>query len=105
MSEWKNIKINGITKINKCVGEYLIFHDGRFPFINFRVQIYEDCHGSYTGIPNFGIKSCLDGSLEVEAGFGKTESECLEDTLTNLLKIISKRDTLTPDDFEWTEDF
>lgn len=105
MSEWKNIKVDGIVEIKKCVGEYSIFHDGRLPLLNFRVKIFEYPDGSYVGFYNFRIRNPRDGSFDAGASFGKTEAECLEETLKYLLNSISELDKLTSEDIEWTEDF
>ncbi len=103
MSDWKNIRIDGVAKIQKCVGEFLVYEIGRIPSTNFRVRVYEDQNGRFTGVTNLGIKSPLDGAPEFAAGSGKSVEEALEDTVKYFMSELNKRTNLTEEDFEWAD--
>jgi hypothetical protein len=103
MSEWKNIKIEGISRIEKCVAEFQVWEIGRIPSSKFKVKIFEDQNGHFTGFTNLGIKSLLDGSPEFGVGSGKNIAEALENTVNYFVDELNKRQDLTEEDFEWAD--
>ncbi|ERI10629.1 hypothetical protein HMPREF0083_01274 [Aneurinibacillus aneurinilyticus ATCC 12856] len=102
MSDWKNIKIDGIARIEKCVGEFQIWELRKTPYGKFKVKIFERIDGSFAGFTNIRLKSIEDGSPESGVGFGISISEALEDTLNNFMEMLNQRKELSEDDFEWS---
>lgn len=100
---WKDIKVNGIAEINKCVGEFQIFQVGLIPSTNFRVKIYENQRGHFTGTTNLGLKSLVDECPEYGIGFGHSIEEVLEDTVKYFMNEIQQRNNLKEEDFVWVD--
>ena len=42
MEDWKNIKINGVAKINRFVDEFEVWEFNKIPYGKFKVKIFED---------------------------------------------------------------
>ncbi|NPC91557.1 hypothetical protein HOO54_04670 [Bacillus sp. WMMC1349] len=101
MDEWKNININGIAKIEKCVGEFQVWELQKTPYGKFKVKVFERIDGSYAGFTNIRIKNLDDGSPESGVGFGRSITEALEDTLKNFMELLNQREVFSESDFEW----
>ncbi|MCM0649721.1 hypothetical protein NBE98_15250 [Clostridium swellfunianum] len=56
MSTWKEIKIQGVTEINRLVGEFQIWALNKVPYEKFKVRIWEKSKGGYIGVPNCKLK-------------------------------------------------
>ncbi|MCB2300829.1 hypothetical protein [Clostridium tagluense] len=105
MSNWKDIKIDGITRIEKCVAEFRISQLGIIPGTFFRVEISEGTNGFFSGITNIGLKSSVDESVDFASGYGDTIEKALEFTINNFMEMINERNDITPDSFMWIEDY
>lgn len=103
LDSWKDIKIEGISKIEKCVAEFEIWEIGRTPYGKFKVKIFERANGKYTGFTNIQVKNQIDNSPEGGVGYGATISLALEDTLRYFMGMLNERKTITVDDFEWVD--
>lgn len=101
MVEWKNIKISGIARIEKCVGEFQVWELEKTPYGKFKVKIFERIDGSFAGFTNIRVRNIEDGTPESGVGYGRSIDEALEDTLKNFIELLSVRDDFTEDDFEW----
>ena len=101
MEDWRNVIIDGIARIEKCVGEFQIWELQKTPFGKFKVKIFERKDGSFAGFTNIGIKNLEDGSPENGVGFGRTISEALENTLKHFMEMLNQRKELFENDFEW----
>jgi len=107
MTDWKNIRIDSISKIEKVVAEFNVWSIEKIPYGKFRVKIIENTKGGYIGIPNIAVKNEVDGSPEWISGLGISIEEALADTIKYFMETISTRTNLEEDDFEWAspEDF
>jgi hypothetical protein len=103
MSDWKDIKITGINKIDKIVAEFHVWAIDKVPNGKFKVKILETAKGGYIGLPNLAVKSIKDGTPDGMAGFGQSIEEALEDTIKYFLQTLEGREDLTEDDFEWSD--
>ncbi|MBL1230369.1 hypothetical protein IW492_14120 [Enterococcus sp. BWB1-3] len=90
MDEWKQIKIEGIAKIEKCVGEFEISEYYISPWQTFKIKVYESQSGMYTGVSNLQIKDG-DGDFSVFVGNGKTISDALEKTIQCFFERTSRK--------------
>jgi hypothetical protein len=107
LEDWKEIKIPGVAKIERVVASFEVWAIGVLPSAKVKIKILESATGSYSGFPNMAAKSRLDRSPDWIAGFGKSISEALEDTINQLLKSIAENEAVSEEDFEWSvpEDF
>lgn len=104
MKEWKQIKINGIVAIEYCVAEFNIIELEYTPWRKFRVKIFEDAQGRFTGYTNLMLKDETEEKTPYPGiGHGNTISDALEDTINNFMEMIKRRsdkDRLKESDFE-----
>lgn len=104
MNSWKDIKIEGVNKIDKFVAEFDIWAIKKVPFAKFKVKIYEGCDGKYTGYTNIRIKNKIDGSPEGGIGFGLNVAEALQDTIKYFMEQINLiGGELTENDIEYSD--
>ena len=97
--DWKNLKIDGVARIDKCVAEFDVWELNLSPWGKFKVKIFEGSDGRYTGHTNLRLKS-KDGSPEGGVGFGSTVEEALNDTINYFLNMLRKHENLNENDFE-----
>ncbi|MBW5444445.1 hypothetical protein GE107_00005 [Cohnella sp. CFH 77786] len=100
---WKDIKIEGIARIEKCVAEFNIWELNLTPWAKFKIKIYEDTNGMFYGFTNLQLKSQF--GQEGGVGQGSTIEQALQDTIKNFLKMLRERDQLTPEDFETVDPY
>ncbi|MGY0374238.1 hypothetical protein [Clostridium sp. JNZ J1-5] len=112
MNNWKEIKIEGVTEINKLVDEFEIWALNKVPYEKVKVKIWENSKRGYIGVPNMQIKNHEDGSIDGITGLGNSPEEALEDTLKCFMELIDDYEKLyqrglKEDDVEWSsfEDF
>jgi hypothetical protein len=104
MKNWKDIKIDGISRIDKCTAEFDIWAIGKLPYAKCKVKVFEYSKGGFIGYTNIRIKSVIDGSPEGAVGSGDTIEEALENTLIDLIgKIKEKGDELKEEDIEYSD--
>lgn len=105
MEQWKNIRIDNVTKIEKIVAEFNVWATQNLPFPKFKVKIRETSIGGYFGSTNVAIKSTLDNEPDWISGFGYSISECLEDTIKSFFSTLEgiERDDLSEDKFVWSD--
>jgi hypothetical protein len=102
MDNWKDIKINGIASIEKCVAEFQIGELQKTPFGKFKIKIFERANNTYAGFTNLMVKHSEDNSADCGVGFGSNISEALEDTLNNFMEMLNQRENWEENDFEWS---
>lgn len=102
--EWKDIKIQGIANIEKCVGEFNIIETLKTPHGKFKVKIYEKQNGRYVGYTNLQLKD-EDGCAFAGVGHGMTIEETLKDTIEYFLDMINEKQNVGEDDFESSDPF
>lgn len=103
-ADWKNISINGIGKIKKCVAEFDVNETQKTPYGKFKVKIYEEQNGHFTGYTNLLVKD-EDGTPYCGVGSGKNIDEALNNTISSFMDMLSTKDNYTEDDFECADPF
>lgn len=91
-----------IEKIEKLISEYDIWELEKTPYGKFKIRIYQDLSGMYTGYTNLGIVG-ENGNFCYGVGIGKTEELALENTLNNFFEILSRKDIWEEEDFRCLE--
>lgn len=85
---WKEIKLENLSGIDKCVGEFQVWMIGILPYAKMKVKIFESNEGKFTGYTDIQIKRSFDGSFEGAVGFGESVDTALENTIKYFLKMI-----------------
>lgn len=102
--EWKNIKVEGIGNIEKCVGEFNIVETLKTPYGKFKIKIYERKNGRYVGYTNLQVKD-KDGCAFAGVGHGETVEEALKDTIEYFLDMINENQENSENIFECVDPF
>ncbi|CAM2898276.1 hypothetical protein HAHI6034_01820 [Hathewaya histolytica] len=102
--EWRNIKIQGIGSIEKCVGEFNVAETLKTPYGKFKVKVYERQNGRYIGYTNLQLKD-EDGCAFPGVGYGETVEEALKDTIEYFLNMINEKQVVNNEDFQCTDSF
>lgn len=85
---WKNLNIQGIGSIEKCVAEFQVWAQGILPYGKMKIKVYESPNGMFCGYTDVRIIRKFDGCPEGAVGHGKTVDEALEDTLKHFKEIV-----------------
>ncbi len=99
MDSWKDIKIEDIASIKKCVAEFDIGELKKTPWAKFKIKIYERQDSSFYGYTNLQIKD-EDGCPFGGVGYGETIEEALKSTIENFLEMLNEKDIWNEKDFE-----
>lgn len=102
MVDWKNIKINGVVKIERLVDEFEVWELNKIPYGKFKVKVFETTEGKFTGRTNLMVidqKECFSAGI----GFGTTVNEALKDTIEYFYSLIDEVDNLTEECFEYVD--
>ncbi|WP_010501800.1 hypothetical protein [Paenibacillus elgii] len=105
MNDWKSIKVDGVTKMEKVVAEFNVWAIQKLPFPKFKVKIRESSTGGYSGSTNVAVRSLIDNEPDWIAGFGNTISESLENTIKSFFETIEGMEeaSLSEDNFVWSD--
>ena len=104
MNKWKDVKLGGVSKIDRLAAEFDVWSIEKLPYAKFKVKIFEDISGKYTGYTDVRIKDPATGCPEGAVGWGETVAEALENTVKYFMNEIEKRGgVLTEDDIEYVE--
>ncbi len=103
-NEWKDIRITGIAKIEKCVGEFNVWELHKSPYGKFKVKLFASADGGYTGYSNLQVVDPL-GSFDCAVGHGKTQQEALQNTIEDFLRLVSRKDEWGEQDFRCSDAF
>lgn len=95
---WKNIKLYGVSSVEKCVAEFDITQLD-VPSGRFRIRIYENTNGKFMGFTNLKIKNSFDGYPQGGVGNGGSVEEALQDTIKNFMEYLSENRILKDSDF------
>lgn len=87
-----------IVKIEKLVGEYNIWELEKTPYAKFKIKVYVNENGSYSGYTNLQIID-ENGDFYCAVGWGETQEMALNDTLNNFSEMLSKKDVWEEKDF------
>ena len=103
---WKDIKVSGVARIEKFVAEFVIWELNISPYAKFRIKIYENDKGDFTGRSNLQIKDSSE-NLNSAVGYGKSPEEALQDTLNNFFELTSVKNPKdwTESDFGFSDNF
>ena len=101
---WYDIKHQGIAKIEKVVAEYNIWELNIIPCAKFRIKIYESPDHTYIGCTNIHLADGL-GDFCGAIGYGKTEEEALEDTISEFFKMAARKDVWEEKDFQYADPY
>jgi hypothetical protein len=104
MSCWQNLKIEGVARIEKCVAEFDVTELEKTPYSKFKVKIFEDAAGNYTGYTNLRIKDNF-GDASGGVGHGENIEEALKDTIQYFLKLLDEKKNWSEEDFECSDPF
>lgn len=87
---WKNIDIQEVGSIEKCVGEFQILMQKILPFGKMKIKVYGSSNGIFTGYTDIRIIRKYDDSPEGAVGYGKTVDKALEDTINYFIKMVEE---------------
>lgn len=79
-SSWKDIRVDGIAKIEKCVAEFNVWELNISPYAKFKIKVFEDTDSKFAGYSNLQV---IDeaGNYNSAVGYGSTLEEALNDTI------------------------
>lgn len=98
--DWREIRIDGVARIDRVVGIFEITLAGKLPFVSFKIKVTEGAQGDFVAISNVWVKD-QDGFAHGEAGLGPSLEKALEDCLTRFLAETKSRKELRNEDFVW----
>lgn len=101
MDKWKEIHIEGITSIERCIAEFEVWELEKSPYAKFRVKVYEDRNRKYKGYTNLRELKERKEDFSSVMGYGMTIEECLRDTINEMLKMLSGKEDCQEDDFKY----
>lgn len=95
-------KHQGIAKIEKLVAEYNIWELNIIPYAKFKIKIFKSSDHTYSGYSNIHIADEI-GDFGCAVGYGKTEEEALEDTISEFFKLTTRKNTWEEKDFRYAD--
>lgn len=101
---WDDISLKGIAKIEKLVGEYNIWELEKSPYEKFKIKIFKDSIGLYSGYTNLQIVDAC-GDYYCAVGHGESEEVAMKDTITQFFKMVSWKDEWEEKDFQCSDPF
>lgn len=104
MTDWKELKLDGVPSIRKLSAEFEIEEILLTPYRKFKVRIYENQDGSYVGYTNLLLKD-FDGTPYPGVGYGHNVADALRDTVRYFLTQVGTRPERSETDFEVADPF
>ena len=104
MDGWKNIDVPGVVNLRRCVAEFEVHELNKTPQSKFKVKIFEDKKGRYTGYTNLMVRDS-EGCPFPGVGNGKTIEEALHNTLTYFFELLNEKETWEESDFDCSDAF
>lgn len=101
---WQDIKHSNIALIEKLVGEYDVWVLEKSPYGKFKIKIYENSMGRYTGYTNLKVVDEM-GEFKSAVGYGETEEEAFGDTLEKYFELVSWKSEWEESDFQCANPF
>lgn len=86
---WKNLKIENVGAIERCVAEFQIWAHNILPYGKMKIKIYESQEGKFFGYTDIRIIRKFDDNPEGAVGHGKTIEEALTDTVNQFMQIAN----------------
>ena len=102
MEKWNEVKIKNIADIEKLVAEFNVTELKLTPYGKFKVKIFEKSNGKFIGYTNIMLKD-EEGCPFSGVGYGEDISSTLKDTIEYFLKMLSEKENLIDDDFEFSD--
>ena len=99
---WKNIKTDGIAKIEKRVAVFDVWELRLTPYARFQVKIMESADGVYTGYTNIQVKD-KTGDYCGAVGDGDTIEDALKETIARLMNRLSTKEVWEESEFTYTD--
>ncbi|GCE51477.1 hypothetical protein EI42_05924 [Thermosporothrix hazakensis] len=108
MQEWENIRIVGLSRLERVLAIFDVYLDLDIPIKKMKVKVIEGQNKVLSGITNLLVRSEYPpDSFEGAVGHGSTVEEVLEDTLLYFVDMVKRYQPKGTEDFEWAapEDF
>lgn len=86
---WKSIKMQNLSGIDKCVGEFNAWLIGTLPCAKMKIKVFENASGKFTGYTGIKLRRIFDNQFESAVGYGDTIEAALEDTIRYFLEMVS----------------
>ncbi|MBA2392251.1 MAG: hypothetical protein H0V70_05840 [Ktedonobacteraceae bacterium] len=102
MDDWKDIKIEGVSRIERVALRSQAIVIGRFPGPSVAVNILEEDTGTYRGMTNMAARDIETREPFWIEGRGKTVMETLEQTILLFLESTHGR-KLDHEDVDWKD--
>jgi hypothetical protein len=102
MDTWKEIKIEGVSRIERVALQSQAIVIGRFPGPSVGVNILEEATGTYRGITNPAARDIETGEPIWIEGRGETVMEALEQTIRLFMESTHGR-ILNHEDVDWKD--
>ena len=105
--DWQ-IKLKGVfilmkvIKIEKLVSEYNVWELEKTPYAKFKIKIYVNESGTYSGYANLQIID-ENGNFNCAVGWGENEKEALDDTLESMGKMLSRKAEWEENEFKCSD--
>lgn len=103
---WKDLKIDKIGAIEKCVAEFQVWANDILPYGKMKVKIYEQQDGLFLGYTDIRVIRKFDNSAEAAVGHGKSVEDALVDTINYFNQMVDSdypESGLTEADIEYVE--
>lgn len=101
---WSDIKYNGIAKVERLVSEYNIWELEKIPYGKFKIKIFVDTQGSFSGYTNIQTLD-IAGDYCCAVGHGTSEEDALKDTISEFFKMVSWKDEWKESDFQCSDPY
>lgn len=87
---WKDLKIDDVGAIEKCVAEFQVWMQLILPYGKMKIKVFENQDSLFIGYTDVKIIRKFDGSPEGAVGHGKTIDEALIDTIRYFMEIVKE---------------
>lgn len=91
-----------VAKIDKLIAEYKVWELDRSPYGSFKIKVYRDTSGLYSGYTNLQVVDEL-GDFYCAVGHGRSEDEVLANTLSEFHKLTSWKEAWDETDFQFID--
>jgi hypothetical protein len=105
MNDWKDIKIEGISRIERVAAKFQVWSVPKFPSTKMIVKITEDVSGMYHGSTNLGVRKKESKEVLWAQASGDNIADVLSLTICEVLLYIEENnaDKRSDDDFVWQD--
>jgi hypothetical protein len=100
--DWRAIDLRGAALISRVVGLFEVCDMRGIPWTKYKIKVLERSFGEFLAVPNVCAKDA-NGAPDWIGGLGRTQSEALQDLLTQMDEVLSSRTDWQVEDFEWSD--